>query len=89
MAQARSSAAWKHTSAVLALVANVFRGKGKPKARPSDFDPHAKASLPVADFKDLKAAFGRGQEKAGQEGEAAPHLGGPIWGSGAVAAPAF
>ena len=76
MAQARSSAAWKHTSAVLALVANVFRGKGKPKAKPSDFDPHAKASLPAADFKDLKAAFGGKKRKETRSGRSKRHPGG-------------
>jgi hypothetical protein len=41
MAEARSRAAWKHTSSVLALVANVHRDPEKCRARkPEDFDPY-------------------------------------------------
>jgi hypothetical protein len=41
MAEARSRAAWKHTSSVLALVANVHRDPERCRARkPEDFDPY-------------------------------------------------
>lgn len=40
MAEGRNRAAWSHTSAVLALVANVHRDPKKTKAfNPSDFNP--------------------------------------------------
>jgi len=39
MARGRSEAAWGHTSSVLAMIANVFRGKGQRPAKPRDFNP--------------------------------------------------
>ena len=62
MAEARSRAAWKRTSSVLALVANVHRDPEKCRARkPEDFDPyHAGDSDVVIDgggFKTLKQFF--------------------------------
>lgn len=42
MAEARGRDNWAHTSAVLALVANVNRDPKKTRAyRPADFDPYA------------------------------------------------
>jgi hypothetical protein len=42
MAEARGREAWAHTSAILALIANVNRDPKKTKAfKPSDFDPYA------------------------------------------------
>ena len=44
MAEGRSAAAWAHTSALLALLANVHRDPKKTEAfQPSDFNPHAPA----------------------------------------------
>ena len=42
MAEGRDRARWRHTSALMALTANVNRDpkKGKP-FEPSDFDPHS------------------------------------------------
>ena len=42
MAEGRDRAQWRHTSAVMALVANVNRDpkKGRP-FEPADFDPHS------------------------------------------------
>jgi len=42
MAEGRDGAQWRHTSALMALIANVNRDpkKGKP-FEPSDFDPHS------------------------------------------------
>ncbi len=40
MAEARSRAAWDHTSHILALLANCFgRGKGKSAFQPRQFHP--------------------------------------------------
>jgi hypothetical protein len=43
MAEARSRAAWGHTSSAMALLANCHRDpkKGRP-LRPDDFDPYAR-----------------------------------------------
>ena len=41
MAEARCREAWNHTSAVLALLANIHRDPKKGKAfKPSDFNPY-------------------------------------------------
>ena len=41
MAEARGRENWAHTSAILALIANVHRDPKKTRAfRPSDFDPY-------------------------------------------------
>ena len=59
MAEAKGRTAWGHTSAILALVANVNRDpkKGKPFT-PADFNPFElrkrKGPLPKADIKLLK-----------------------------------
>lgn len=40
MAEGKSKDAWQHTSAILALIANVNRGPKKTKLfKPSDFNP--------------------------------------------------
>ena len=42
MAESRSQEEWRHTSSVLALIANVNRDPKKtPPFRPRDFDPHS------------------------------------------------
>jgi hypothetical protein len=41
MSEAASEARWAHTSALLALLANVHRDARKTRAyRPADFNPH-------------------------------------------------
>jgi hypothetical protein len=41
MAEARSCQAWNHTSALLAMLANVHRDGKKTRAlKPADFHPH-------------------------------------------------
>lgn len=43
MAEARQSAAWDHTAAILAMVANVNRDPRKSRPlRPADFHPYGK-----------------------------------------------
>jgi hypothetical protein len=42
MTEARGREAWAHTSAILALIANVNRDPKKTRAfKPSDFDPYS------------------------------------------------
>ena len=42
MAEGHSLAAWSHTAAVLAMLANCHRDPKKTRVfRPSDFDPHS------------------------------------------------
>ena len=68
MAEARGRDNWAHTSAILALIANVNRDpkKGRP-FKPADFDPYAArdgqgAAIEVTDMAVLKDAFcGRNQ----------------------------
>ena len=59
MAESRSQDNWAHTSAILALVANVNRDPKKSRAfKPSDFNPHAKTSVSMkADISVLKQVF--------------------------------
>ena len=62
MAEARGREAWKHTSSVLALIANVYRDPKKHGPfKPSDFDPHKKNEkdlvLPRCDIEVLKRVF--------------------------------
>lgn len=59
MAEGRSKVAWSHTSAVLALIANVNRDpKRSTPFKPDDFNPHASkgksATLPKVKMKSLK-----------------------------------
>jgi hypothetical protein len=63
MAEARGRDNWAHTSAVLALVANVNRDPKKTRAyKPSDFDPYSAKdkrdeAIEVTDMGVLKDAF--------------------------------
>jgi hypothetical protein len=59
MAEGRSRDNWAHTSAVLALVANVNRDPKKSKAyKPADFNPHVrKAAKLKTDIRVLKQVF--------------------------------
>ncbi|MBM4020482.1 MAG: hypothetical protein FJ288_19550 [Planctomycetes bacterium] len=62
MVEARSREAWAHTSAVLALVANVNRDPKKHGPfKPSDFDPHKRNEkdlvIPRCDIEVLKQVF--------------------------------
>jgi hypothetical protein len=48
MAEARSRQAWNHTSAILAMLANVHRDAKKTRAyRPADFHPHRRHEQPT------------------------------------------
>lgn len=61
MAEGRSRDNWAHTSAILALIANVNRDPKKHRAlKPADFDPHAAPKSKRTRTKDLsilKAVF--------------------------------
>lgn len=63
MAEARGRDNWAHTSAILALIANVNRDTKKTRAlRPRDFDPYAvrdkrNEAIEVTDIAVLKDAF--------------------------------
>jgi hypothetical protein len=63
MAEARGRDNWAHTSAILALVANVNRDPKKTRAyKPSDFDPYSARekrdeAIEVRDLAVLKDAF--------------------------------
>ena len=62
MAEARSKERWSHTSALLALLANIHRDrKRKPTPyRPADFNPHRRRSEPArvrAPISVLKTVF--------------------------------
>ncbi len=63
MAEARGREAWNHTSAVMALLANIHRDPKKHRAfRPSDFNPYEarrKTGVPItaANIGVLKKAF--------------------------------
>ena len=63
MAEGRGRQSWAHTSAILALIANVNRDPKKTRAlRPSDFDPFAKRPAPIPiDMDSLKAVFLEGR----------------------------
>ncbi len=41
MADAKRKELWEHTSATMALIANVNRGKDTTSYKPSDFNPYA------------------------------------------------
>jgi hypothetical protein len=48
MAEAKSRQQWSHTSAILAMVANVHRDAKKTRAlRPADFHPHRRHEQPT------------------------------------------
>ena len=59
MAESRSQENWAHTSAILALVANVNRDPKKSRAfKPADFNPHAQKPVSIkADISVLKQVF--------------------------------
>jgi hypothetical protein len=63
MAEARGRDNWAHTSAVLALIANVNRDPKKTRAfKPADFDPYSvrdrrDEAIEVTDMGVLKDAF--------------------------------
>ncbi len=63
MAEARGRESWAHTSALLALIANVNRDPKKTRPfKPSDFDPYSArdrrdAAIEVKDMAFLKDAF--------------------------------
>lgn len=67
MADGRSQALWSHTSAVLALLANVHRDPKKSKAfKPSDFNPHSQkhaGPLPKVKLSEVKGLL-MGEAKA-------------------------
>ena len=66
MADARGREGWAHTSAILALIANVNRDPKKTRPfKPSDFDPYSakdrrEDAIEVKDMDVLKSAFLRG-----------------------------
>ena len=62
MAEAKGREAWAHTSAVLAMTANVNRDPKRTRAfRPADFNPHEMARrkkvIGKADISILKDVF--------------------------------
>jgi len=63
MAEAKGQDHWNHTSALMALVANVHRDPKKSKVlKPADFHPHIKGQTkrdkpPKADITLLKTVF--------------------------------
>jgi len=65
MTDARVQDNWSHTSALLALIANVNRDPKKTRAmKPADFNPYSKtappdAAKPMADIRMLKDVFVR------------------------------
>jgi len=65
MAEARGRDNWAHTSAILALIANVNRDPKKTRPyKPSDFDPYSAKDkrdevIEVTDMSILKDAFTR------------------------------
>ena len=69
MAEARGRDNWAHTSAVLALVANVNRDPKKTRPfKPADFDPYAARrerdeAIEVTDMAVLKDAFSGNKER--------------------------
>jgi len=69
MAEARGRDNWAHTSAILALVANVNRDPKKTRAyKPSDFDPYSARekrdeAIEVTDMAVLKDAFTNKERK--------------------------
>ena len=68
MAEARGRDAWAHTSAVLALLANVNRDPKKTRPfKPADFDPYAvkdkrAEAIELKDMGALKDAFVKSKE---------------------------
>ena len=68
MAEARGREAWVHTSAILAMTANVNRDPKRTKAfKPADFNPYEthkrKAVTGKADISILKDVFVKKEKK--------------------------
>ena len=68
MTDARVQDNWSHTSALLALIANVNRDPRKTRAmKPADFNPYSKSASdgtkPMADIRMLKDVFVRPAKK--------------------------
>ncbi len=42
MAKSRGREAWNHTSAILALISNINRAKGKSPVKPESLNPYAR-----------------------------------------------
>jgi hypothetical protein len=60
MADGKSRDAWNHTSALMALLANLHRSKGSRAYKPADFHPGMRPrreSLPKASITLLKRVF--------------------------------
>lgn len=59
MSEARQKSDWAHTSNLLALLANIHRGKGQRPFKAADFDPYGgggkKAKTGTIDVHGLKA----------------------------------
>ena len=55
MAESKQREAWNHTAAVMALLANIHRGKGRSAYSPNDFNPFAPKKIKgtIHDFKVL------------------------------------
>lgn len=66
MAEARGREAWAHTSAILALIANVNRDPKRTRPyKPGDFDPYSardkrSEAIAITDMAFLKDAFAPG-----------------------------
>lgn len=52
MATGRSKENWRHTSTMLAMIANVNRSRGRAFT-PDDFDPHKRGHKQVATKEDI------------------------------------
>ena len=69
MAEAKGRESWAHTSAIMALIANVNRDPKKSRPfKPADFDPYAAKdkrdeAIEVTDMATLRDAF-RGQPRS-------------------------
>ena len=67
MAEGRGREGWAHTSAILALIANVNRDPKKTRPfKPSDFDPYSakdrrEDAIEVSDMAVLRDAFKPGR----------------------------
>ncbi len=61
MGESRSQFLWGHTSAVLAMLANIHRDAKRSRTfKPADFNPHAKSPKPIhekAGIEILKQVF--------------------------------
>ena len=68
MAEAKGRESWAHTSALMALIANVNRDPKKTRPfKPADFDPHTvkdkrDKAIELTDMATLKDAFVKTKE---------------------------